>query len=116
MPFDIDSLDRVALRIRSMRTASGISQKRLAKMCGLSQSTIARIETDIKSINPSYSTVYAIIDALNTVSKRSGEEKLLRKRAVEIMHRRIVFVKPNNTIQEAIDVFTDYDFQQLQRR
>lgn len=113
MPFDIDSLDRVALRIKSMRNASGISQKRLAKMCGLSQSTIARIETDIKSINPSYSTIYTIIDALNTTSKRTEIDKILRKRAYEIMHRRIVFVKPNNTVQEAIDLFTDYDFQQL---
>lgn len=113
MPFDIDSLERVALRIKSMRNASGVSQKRLSEMCGLSQSTIARVETDIKSINPSYSTIYTIIDALNGIQKRSGSDQIMRKRAFEIMHRRIVFVKPGNTIQEAIELFKDYDFQQL---
>ncbi|MDE1859497.1 MAG: CBS domain-containing protein, partial [Candidatus Micrarchaeota archaeon] len=31
----------------------------------------------------------------------------------EIMHRHIVFIRPENSVADAISVFTDYDFQQL---
>src|SRR5271156_3429370 len=69
MSFDIDSLDQVSLRVKSMRKSAGLSQASLAKICGLSQSTIARIENDIEKLNPSYSTIYSIIDELNGASK-----------------------------------------------
>ncbi len=113
IPVEVESLEQVSLKIRAMRKSSKISQEKLAKLCGLSQSTIARIEKDITRMNPSYSTIYTIISTLNAVNIRSGSEVILRKRAFEIMHRNIVFVKPSNTIQEAIDIFKDYDFQQL---
>jgi predicted transcriptional regulator len=113
MSFDMESLDQVALRIRSMRKSAGLSQARLAKMCGLSQSTVARIEKDINRLNPSYSTIYSIVDDLNVVSKKYGNGEILRKKAYEIMHRRIVFVRPTNYIADAISLFMDYGFQQL---
>ncbi len=113
MPFELESLEQISLRIRATRKAANVSQQRLAKMCGLSQSTIARVEKDVKELNPSYSTIFNIIYSLGSISKRAGSEAILSKKAYEIMHKQIVSIKPNSTISEAIALFKDYDFQQL---
>lgn len=113
MSADIESLEKVAERIRSMRKAAGMSQIRLAKMCGLSQSTIARVEGDIIKLNPSYATVYSIIDALNDASSRPVGAEILKKAAHQVMHRNIIFVRPSSTIADAIGLFMDYGFAQL---
>ncbi len=113
MPEGIDSLDQVSHRIRLMRKSGRISQSRLAHACGLSQSTIARMERDIKRLNPSYSTVYLVVETLIGMGRKAGDGEILRKRAYEVMHRKIAYVGPRDTIANAISLFTDHGFQQL---
>lgn len=112
MTIRMHSLEEISELIRDNRKIAGLSQQRLAKMCGLSQSTIARIETDAAGMNPSYQTIMQIVGALNEIKTSPGEQ-LLSKKAQEIMHRRIIHLKPSDTVAEAIRIFKDYDFPQL---
>ena len=65
MTIDVSSPEQIAAAIRERRRSMKVSQKRLAKMCGMSQSTIARIETDMARLNPSYAAVFYVASALN---------------------------------------------------
>lgn len=98
--------------IRIGRKNAGLSQKALAKMCGLSQSTIARVEGDIRAINPSYQTIFQIAEALNS-SGLSKNPKTKNRKAYQIMHKNIVYLRPTDTIADAIALFRHYDFPQL---
>ncbi len=112
MPIEINSLEQISSMIKERRRSLGVSQKRLAKMCGLSQSTVARIETDIVKLNPSYLSVFYVVEALNRLKTSSNTSKGIRY-AKEIMHKRIISVKPSTTIYETIELFKDYDFPQI---
>lgn len=107
----IPSLEQVSAEIRAARKAAGMSQKRLARACGLSQSTIARMETGISELNPSYRSVFYVIEALG--SGPAGRHRMMGRSAQEIMHRRIIYVKPDTSVLDAVEVFKDYDFPQL---
>ena len=106
------TLDKVSSMVRERRKALGMTQKRLARMCGFSQSTVARMETDIASLNPSYRSVFYIMDALDR-SKGTGHGEIMSRRAKEIMHKKIICVKAEDSLFETIGVFKDYDFPQL---
>jgi transcriptional regulator, XRE family len=56
--------------IGKMRKNLGISQKELARTCGVSQSYIARMEKG--SINPTYDKIRKIYDYLSVFSRKSG--------------------------------------------
>lgn len=113
MPAELESLTSISLRIKNTRKAMDISQKRLAKLLGMSQSTIARLETDIVRLNPSYRTVYNVLEALQNSSSASEQSKILAKSSREIMHRNIAYVKPDDTIEKAITMMKDNDFTQI---
>ncbi len=55
--------------IRRMRIAVGLTQKELARIAGVSQSLIARIEKG--NVNPRMNTLRKILDAINRTSKTS---------------------------------------------
>lgn len=113
MPSELDSLESVSLRIKNTRKAIGVSQKRLAIMLGMSQSTIARLESDIKRLNPSYRTVYNVIEALQSASAENGQSKILGKPSKAIMHSNIIYVRPDDTIEKAVRIMKENDFTQL---
>jgi predicted transcriptional regulator len=109
----IESLDAIAVEIKNKRKAAGISQKKLARFVKMSQSTVARLETDIRNLNPSYETVYkviAMLDNVNNIDKKAG---LLNKHAAEIMHKKIIYVYPETSIADAIKIIKSHDFTQL---
>jgi predicted transcriptional regulator len=110
---ELDSLTSVSLRIKNTRKAIGISQKRLAGMLGMSQSTIARLESDIDRLNPSYRTVFKVMDALQDANLKGEHSKILGKPSKEIMHRNIVYVRPQDTIEKAIRIMKGNDFTQI---
>lgn len=112
MAIRMHSLREISELIRDNRRIANLSQARLAKLSGLSQSTIARIETDAAGMNPSYQTIMQVVEALNSM-KGLPDEELLSKKAHEIMHRRIIYLKPSDTVADAIRIFKDYDFPQL---
>ncbi|MHB1830385.1 MAG: CBS domain-containing protein [Candidatus Micrarchaeaceae archaeon] len=108
----IATLEQVSSDVRERRRALGMTQKRLAKMCGFSQSTVARMETDIISLNPSYQSIFYIMDALDR-SNGTGHGEIMSRTAKEIMHKKIICVKAEDSLFETIEIFKDYDFPQL---
>ena len=109
----MESLDEIANRIKEKREALGISQKKLATLLHLSQSTIARLERDRDRMNPSYGTVFKVITTLDNLSAIDTKGRLLIKTAAEIMHSRIVCASPDETVAKAIGLVKEYDFPQL---
>lgn len=109
----MESLELVSAEIRSKRKAAGISQQRLSKFVRMSQSTIARLESDIAALNPSYQTIYKVVDTLDNLTKADPKSRLLRKKAWEVMHRKIIYARPENTLAEAVRLIKNYDFSQL---
>ena len=108
---NLDSIDSISSKIRSARIMLGISQARLAKEANVSQSTIARLEKECRKLNPSYSMVYNIVNALNRIS--SGEQTIDRTEVKDLMHAQLIFVKPTDSIKKAIMIMKENDYSQI---
>lgn len=115
MAIAVDTLEEMSLKIKNARKSLGISQKALAKASGMSQSTIARVETDVRSLNPSYSTMYEIIEALNNydTEERRAKTSLDARQARELMHKQLVFLGPDDTAEKAMALMKENDFSQI---
>ncbi len=114
MPNTIDDLLTVSARIRATRKNLAMSQKALAKLAGMSQSTVARVESDIVDLNPSYKTIYEITEALSNYAAGGAQKGgLLGKRAHEIMHRNLVSISPNDSAEKAMTIMKSNDYSQL---
>ncbi len=113
MVIEIESLESIAARIRRTRGTLGMSQKKLAKLVGMSQSEIARIEKEPVKLNPSYATVAAIADALNNYNTDYVGADMLSRPVMDIMHRKVVYVRPKDKIETAIELMKSRDFSQL---
>jgi len=107
----LDDIDTISSKIRSARMMLGISQARLAKEANVSQSTIARLEKECRKLNPSYSMVYGIVNALNRIN--SGEQNIDRIEVKDLMHGRLIFVKPTDSIKKAITIMRENDYSQI---
>ena len=107
----LDDIDTISSKIRSVRIMLGISQARLAKEADVSQSTIARLEKECRKLNPSYSMVYSIVNALNRIS--SGEQTIDQVGVKDLMHSRLIFVKPTDSIKKAIMIMKENDYSQI---
>jgi len=107
----LDDIDTISSKIRSVRMMLGISQARLAKEANVSQSTIARLEKECRKLNPSYSMVYSIVNALNRIS--SGEQTIDQVGVKDLMHSRLIFVKPTDSIKKAIMIMKENDYSQI---
>jgi len=107
----LDDIDTISSKIRSVRIMLGISQARLAKEANVSQSTIARLEKECRKLNPSYSMVYSIVNALNRIS--SGEQTIDQVGVKDLMHSRLIFVKPTDSIKKAIMIMKENDYSQI---
>ncbi|MFP3278054.1 MAG: CBS domain-containing protein [Candidatus Micrarchaeota archaeon] len=107
----LDDIDTISSKIRSVRMMLGISQARLAKEANVSQSTIARLEKECRKLNPSYSMVYSIVNALNRIS--SGEQTIDQVEVKDLMHDRLIFVKPTDSIKKAIMIMKENDYSQI---
>jgi predicted transcriptional regulator len=91
--------------IKKLRKALGLSQRELAKLSGLSQSYIAKVEKGY--IDPSYSKVKKIFKALEEV--RSSNVKV----AAEIMTRDLKYVKLGSRVIDAIKIMQTYSISQV---
>jgi len=108
---NLDSIDSISSKIRSARIMLGISQARLAKEANVSQSTIARLEKECRKLNPSYSMVYNIVNALNRIS--SGEQTIDRTEVKDLMHAQLIYVRPTDNIKKAIMIMKENDYSQI---
>jgi len=93
--------------IKEMRTKLGLTQHQLAKLAGVSQSLIAKIERG--SINPSFDAVKKIYIALENV--KAERERSIK--AGDISTKEILYVNADDKVQKAIDIMIRYDVSQL---
>jgi predicted transcriptional regulator len=95
------ALETIAVRRRRL----GLTQSQLAKQAGVSQSYIAKLEA--KKIEPSYTRVRAILEALQRL-ERSREA-----RANEIMTKDVVGVQVCDKVQSAVKLMRETGYSQL---
>jgi predicted transcriptional regulator len=94
--------------LRKMRKNLGISQKELARVSGVSQSYIARLEKG--SINPAYDKIRKIFDYLN----RSGQRAKNIDLTVEsIMTKTLITCYPTDSIMSALNIMRQKGYSQL---
>ena len=99
--------------LKKMRKKAGLTQAELAKLAGLSQSMIARIESG--TVDPRLSTLKKIMNALSAViisSHTVGE--VLEKKNKENPHLpKLIFVRPTDSVRKATDLMKRYSVSQL---
>lgn len=91
--------------IKRLRRKFNLTQSDLAKQADVSQSLIAKIESD--RIDPTYTKVQKIFDTLNLLGKQQGIK------ASEIMNNKIISLGPCENISEAIKKMKKYDISQM---
>ncbi len=87
MPYDISSLKHI-------RKQLGLTQTEFARSAGVSQSLIAKIEAG--NIDPTYSKVQKIFEALDRLSKKKEAS------ARELMQNNIMSAKPGDKVVELV--------------
>jgi predicted transcriptional regulator len=80
--------------IKKLRKKLGIGQKELAKLAGVSQSLIAKIESN--KIEPTYIKVKKIFNALIALD---GKEEV---KAKEVMNKKVIFANHKDKIKQII--------------
>ncbi|MBS7646279.1 CBS domain-containing protein [Candidatus Bathyarchaeota archaeon] len=97
----LPSLDEIAKR----RKMLGLTQKQLAKIAGVSQSFIAKIESG--KIDPSYGKVKSIFDVLERMEFKENHT------AKEIFHEGVVGVQKRDNVAKAISLMMEHGFSQI---
>ncbi len=93
--------------IGKLRRTLGLTQKELARLAGVSQSLIAKIESG--KIDPAYSKVVQITAALEQEKGRTQA----RKKARDIMTSGIVSVSPKDCLGKAMGLMKRMNISQL---
>lgn len=90
--------------LRAKREMLGITQADVARMAGISQSMIARIEAG--SVDPRVSTLGKIVAVLNRCERP-------RCRAVDVMHTPVHTVTPGDPVASAVVMMERHNISQL---
>jgi predicted transcriptional regulator len=91
--------------IKKLRKAHGLTQRQLAKITGLSQSYIAKIESG--RIDPSYSKVQNIFKALESMRQNSAQN------AAGIMNTGLIWIYGDESVRDAVKVMHESSISQL---
>ncbi len=97
----LPTLEEVGRRRRLL----ALSQKQLAKLSGVSQSMIAKIESG--RISPSYLKTKAIFDTLEGLERRN------EMKAKDISHGKVVGVQVHDPVAKGVRVMRETGFSQL---
>lgn len=87
------------------RKMLGLTQKQLAKLAGVSQSLIAKLESG--KVSPSYDKVKAIFDAIESLEIRADFK------AADVMHENVVGVQKGRSVAEAVKLMVNHGYSQL---
>lgn len=98
-------LSELSRHVRRQRRLLGLSQARLAKDAGTSQSLIAKLEQD--RLNPSYEAVRRILEALDRHTKADEPT------AADLMQREPVTARPGEDVGDALARMKSHGFSQL---
>ncbi len=91
--------------IKKIRKNLGLTQTELAKRASVSQSIIAKIEA--KNLDPTFSKANKIFEALSYFEKKH------EVKADEIMNKKIISIRPEEFIKDAIKKMKKYDISQM---
>ena len=91
--------------LKILRRKLGINQAELARIAGVSQSLIAKIESD--KIDPSYTNVTKIFRAIESFER---EKQVM---AENVMNKKMISLKPENNIGQAICVMKKHAISQI---
>jgi len=91
--------------IAKKRRVLNLTQKQLARLAGVSQSLIAKLES--MKIDPSYTKVKAIFDVLERIEIKT------EVRAKDVLHAEVVGVQKNDTVSNAVQLMMDHGYSQL---
>ncbi|MCG2719055.1 MAG: CBS domain-containing protein, partial [Nanoarchaeota archaeon] len=91
--------------IKIRRNKIGLTQTQLARLAGVSQSLIAKIES--KKIDPTFSKTKSIFETLD----RLEQEKSIK--AKEIMNKKIISVKTKDSVKQAIQTMRKHEISQI---
>ncbi len=89
--------------LKGLREKAGLSQIELSRLANISQAHIAKIETE--KVNPRLSTVNTLLSILQK------KEKVVT--CGEIMSRKVIPVRLNDTVKKAIGIMRNFDISQL---
>ncbi len=95
------TLDEIAKRRRQL----GLKQSELAKMAGVSQSLIAKLEAG--TIDSSYTKVKTIFDVLERLEVKS---KIQTER---IIHNQVVSVQKEDPVSKVVKLMKDHGYSQI---
>jgi len=88
--------------LKKLRNEAGLTQRQLAKLIGVSQAHIAKIENE--KVDPRLSTVNKILQVLTGGAGRKCRE---------IMTKKVIFVKPDDKVSEVSKKMMKYAISQL---
>ncbi len=91
--------------IGKRRRQLGLKQSELAKMAGVSQSLIAKLETG--KIDSSYTNVKAIFDVLERLEFKN------RVLAEKVVHKEVVSVQKEEPISKVVKLMKEFGFSQI---
>ncbi|MEM2121539.1 MAG: CBS domain-containing protein [Candidatus Woesearchaeota archaeon] len=92
-------------QIKNIRKSIGLTQKELAKLSGVSQSLIAKIESN--KIDASYSKVYKILKVLQEYKSKNSEK------AYSVMTKKVIYAKPDDKIEDVVSVMKQHKISQM---
>ncbi len=95
------TLEDIAKRRRQL----GLKQSELAKMAGVSQSLIAKLEAG--TIDSSYTKVKTIFDVLERLEFKT------KAQADKVLHKNVVTVQKNEPISKVVKIMQDYGYSQI---
>lgn len=91
--------------IKRRRKAIGLTQKKLAMLAGVSQSVVAKIESE--KVSPSYAIVKKLFDVFEQMSRES------RVTAKQIMSKRVASARKSEKVGRAIETMRKLGYSQL---